>query len=359
MTSITRRSLIKSAGAAAIATPFINRVALGDEPLKVGFVYLGVIGDFGWTFAHEKARKDLVAAMGGKVVADYVENVNEDQSAIPVMRDLAKSGHKLIFTTSFGYMDQTLQVAGEFPDVKFEHCTGYKRAPNMATYNNRFYQGRAACGTIAGMISKTGVIGYLGSFKIPEVVMGVDSFALSAQAINPKIKVKLVMIDSWFDPAKEAAAAETLTNLGCDVVATHTDSPAALQVLEKKKLYGFGQGADMSKFAPHAQLTSILDIWGPYCIARAKAVLDGSWKSEDSWWGVKEGQVQLGPYNKGMPANVKAAADKIIKGWADGSYEVFTGPISDQSGKERLAKGARIEDKDLAVIDWYVKGVEG
>ncbi len=359
MTSIDRRSLIKAAGAAAVAMPFINRVALGDEPLKVGLVYLGPIGDYGWTWAHEKARKEMVAAMGGRVTADYVENVNEDQSAIPVIRDLAKSGHKLIFTTSFGYMDQTIQVAGEFPDVKFEHCTGYKHAPNVATYNNRFYQARAVMGAISGMMSKTGVIGYLGSFKVPEVVMGVDAYALSAQAMNPKIKVKLVMIDTWLDPAKEAAAAETLTNLGCDFVTTHTDSPAALQVLEKKKLYGFGQGADMSRFAPHACLTSILDIWSPYYISRAKAVLDGSWKSGDSWWGVKDGSVKIAPYNKSLADNVKAAGDKIMKGWADGSYDVFTGPMVDQSGKERLAKGVRMEDKDLAVIDWYVKGVEG
>jgi len=359
MTNLTRRSLIKSAGAAAVAMPFINRVALGDEVLKVGYIYLGPIGDFGWTWAHEKGRKEMVAALGGKVTADYVENVNEDQSAIPVIRDLAKSGHKLIFTTSFGYMDQTLAVASEFPDVKFEHCTGYKHAPNVATYNNRFHQARAVMGTIAGMQSKTGTIGYLGSFKVPEVVMGVNSFALAAQAVNPKIKVKLVMIDSWFDPAKESAAAETLANLGCDFITTHTDSPAALQVCEKKKIFGFGQGADMTRFAPHACLTSILDIWSPYYISRAKAVLDGSWKSGDSWWGVKDGSVKIAPYNKSLPENVQAAGEKIMKGWADGSYEVFTGPLVDQSGKERLAKGVRMEDKDLAVIDWYVKGVEG
>ncbi len=252
MTMFTRRGLIKSAGAAALAAPFINKTALGDTPLKVGYIYLGPVGDYGWTWAHEKGRKEMVKAMGGKVTADYVENVNEDQSAIPVIRDLAKSGHKLIFTTSFGYMDQTITVAKEFPDVKFEHCTGYKRAPNVATYNNRFHEGRAALGVIPGMMSKTGVIGYLGSFKVPEVVMGVDSYTLAAQSVNPNIKVKLVMINSWFDPAKESAAAETLANLGCDVITSHTESPATLQVCEKKKIYGFGQGADMSRFAPHA-----------------------------------------------------------------------------------------------------------
>ena len=359
MTMFNRRSLIKSAGAAALAAPFLNKIALGDEVLKVGYIFLGPVGDYGWTWAHEKGRKEMVAALGGKVSADYVENVNEDQSATPVIRDLAKAGHKLIFTTSFGYMDQTLAVAKEFPDVKFEHCTGFKRADNVATYNNRFHEARAVMGTIAGMMSKTGVIGYIGSFKVPEVVMGVNSFAMAAQAVNPKITVKLVMIDSWFDPAKESAAAETLANLGCDFITTHTDSPAALQVCEKKKIYGFGQGADMSRFAPHAHLTAILDIWGPYYTSRAKAVLDGSWKSADAWWGVKDGSVKLGPYNKVLTDDVKAAGDKIMKGWADRSYDVFTGPMVDQSGKERLGKGVRMEDKDLAVIDWYVKGVEG
>ena len=359
MTMFNRRGLIKSVGAAALAAPFINRTALGDEPLKVGFIYLGPVGDYGWTWAHEKGRKEMVAALGGKVSADYVENVNEDQSATPVIRDLAKSGHKLIFTTSFGYMDQTLAVAKEFPDVKFEHCTGFKRADNVATYNNRFHEARAVMGKISGMMSKTGTIGYLGSFKVPEVVMGVNSYAMAAQSANPAIKVKLMMIDSWFDPAKESAAAETLANLGCDFITTHTDSPAALQVCEKKKIFGFGQGADMSRFAPHACLTSILDIWGPYYTARAQAMLDGSWKSGDSWRGVKDGSVKIALFNKSVPDNVKAEGEKIMKGWTDGSYEVFTGPMVDQSGKERLTKGVRMEDKDLAVIDWYLKGVEG
>ena len=359
MSIVTRRHLIKSAGAAALAAPFISRGALAADALKVGFVFLGPVGDYGWTWAHDKGRKEMIAALGGKVTADYVENVNEDQSAIPVIRDLAKSGHKLIFTTSFGYMDQTLAVAKEFPDVKFEHCTGFKHADNVATYNNRFHEARAALGVIAGKLSKTGTIGYLGSFKVPEVVMGINAFTLGAQSVNPAIKVKLVMIDSWFDPAKESAAAETLANLGCDVITTHTDSPAALQVCEKKKIAGFGQGADMSRFAPHAHQTAILDLWGKYYTSRAKAVLEGTWKSGDTWWGVKDGAVALGPYNKSLPADVTAPADKVMKGWADGSYDVFTGPMVDQSGKERLAKGVKMEDKDLAVIDWYVKGVEG
>jgi basic membrane protein A and related proteins len=357
VTILTRRNFIKTA-AAASTLPLMGRAAFADEPLKVGYIYLGPVGDFGWTWAHEKGRKAMVDHFGGKVVADYVENVAEDQSATPVIKDLAAQGHKLIFTTSFGYMDQTLEVAKAYPDAKFEHCTGYKSAANVGTYNNRFHEGRAVQGTIAGMMSKTGVIGYLGSFKVPEVVMGVNSYILSAQAVNPKIKVKLIMIDSWFDPAKEAAAAETLANLGCDVIATHTDSPAALQVCEKKKLYGFGQGADMSRFAPHAHLTAIEDIWGPYYITRAQAMLDGKWTSDSAWWGIKEGAVVMAPYNKSVPANVVAAAEKIVSGYKDGTYDVFTGPIMDQTGKEMVAKGEKMPLDKLAVIDWYVKGIE-
>ena len=357
MLKVNRRHFLAT-GAATSTLPLFGRSAFADDPLKVGYIYLGPVGDFGWTWAHEKGRKAMVDHFKGRVVADYVENVNEDASATPVIKDLAAQGHKLIFTTSFGYMDQTLDVAKDYADVNFEHCTGYKKAKNVGVYNNRFHEGRAVLGTIAGMMSKTGVVGYLGSFKVPEVVLGVNAFALSAQAVNPNIKVKLVMIDSWFDPAKEAAAAETLANLGCDVITTHTDSPAALQVCEKKKLFGFGQGADMSRFAPHAHLTAIEDIWGPYYITRAQAALDGKWTSDDTWWGMKEGAVKMSPYNKAVPDNVRAAADKIVAGYMDGSYDVFTGPIADQSGAAKVEKGQAMPLDKLAVIDWYVKGVE-
>jgi basic membrane protein A and related proteins len=355
---LTRRTFLQTAAAGLSAAPMLSRGAFAAEPLKVGYIFLGPIGDYGWTWAHNKGRLAMEAALKGQVVSSYVENVKEDASAVPILKDLAQNGSKLIFTTSYGYMDQTIEVAKLFPDVKFEHCTGYKHADNVGTYNSRFHQGRAVEGTIAGLLSKSGTIGYLGSYKVPEVVLGVNSFTLAAQAINPNIKTKLVMIDSWFDPAKEAAAVQTLINLGCDVVAQHTDSPAGLQVCEKSKVWCFGQGADMSRFAPKTQATGIEDIWGPYYISRAKAMLDGSWKPDDAWWGFKEGTVVMSPYNKALPDNVKAAADKIIAGWKDGTYDVFTGSILDQDGKERVAKGQRMEDKDLAVIDWYVKGVQ-
>jgi len=357
MNGISRRTLIKTAGAAATLSA-LGRPALAAEKIKVGFVFLGPIGDYGWTWAHNQGRLMVEKELGDKVETVYVENVNEDASAIPVIRDLAQQGCKLIFTTSYGYMDQTIQVAKEFPDVKFEHCTGYKRADNVSTYNSKFHEGRACLGTIAGMMSKSSTLGYLGSYKVPEVVLGVNSFALSAQKQNPNAKVKLVLIDSWFDPPKEAAATETLINLGCDFVTTHTDSPAPLQILEQKGLYGFGQGADMSRFAPHAHLTAIEDYWGPYYVERAKAVLDGSWKSMDTWDGFKEGTVKLAPYNKEIPANVDTASDKVRSGYMDGSYNIFTGPIYDQEGKLRVKEGEVISDADLAVMDWFVKGVE-
>lgn len=357
MTKLSRRSLMQGAGAIATAS-LLGKPVFAQDKVKIGFVFLGPIGDYGWTWAHNKGREAVDAALGDKVETIYVENVAEDASAIPVMRDLAQQGCKLIFTTSFGYMDQTLEVAAEFPDVKWEHCTGFKRSDNVATYNSKFHEGRAVLGTIAGMMSKSGTLGYLGSFKIPEVVLGVNSFALSAQRKNPDAKVKVVMIDSWFDPPKEAAATETLINLGCDIVTTHTDSPAALQILEQKGLHGFGQGADMSSFAPNAHLTAIEDIWGPYYVERTQAILDGTWASHDSWQGMANGEVVISPYSAAVPADVAAEADAIQAGTIDGSFNIFTGPIFDQDGVERVAAGVVMTDAELAVMDWFVKGVE-
>lgn len=357
MANLNRRHFIAAAGAAAAALPLAGN-AIAQEKTKIGFIFLGPIGDYGWTWAHNKGREALEAELGGQVETIYVENVAEDASAIPVIRDLAQQGCKLIFTTSYGYMDQTIEVAKEFPDVKFEHCTGFKLADNVSVYNSRFHEGRAVLGTISGMMSKSGTLGYLGSYKVPEVVLGVNSFLLAAQKKNPDAKLKLVFIDSWFDPPKEAAATETLLNLGADIVTTHTDSPAALQILEQRGLYGFGQGADMSTFAPNAHLTAIEDIWGPHYIARAKALLDGSWKSENMWDGMVDGTVVISPYNKNVPADVAAEADKIQAGYKDGTFDIFTGPIYDQDGNLKVEEGKTMTLDELAVIDWFVKGVE-
>jgi basic membrane protein A and related proteins len=357
MPILTRRNFVKAAGAAA-TLPLIGTSAFAQDKLKVGFIFLGPIGDYGWTWAHNKGREAVESALGDKVETIYTENVPEDASAVPAIRDLANAGCKLIFTTSYGYMDQTIEVAKEFPDVKFEHCTGFKRADNVSTYNSKFHEGRAVLGTIAGMMSKNGTLGYLGSFKVPEVVLGVNSFLLAAQKKNPNATLKVVMIDSWFDPPKEAAATDTLINLGCDIVTTHTDSPAPLQILEQKGLYGFGQGADMSTFAPNAHLTAIEDIWGPYYTERTQAVLDGTWASTDTWDGFKEGTVVISPYSAKVPDDVKAEADKIIAGYKDGTFDIFTGPIYDQDGNLKVKDGETIAIGDLATMDWFVKGVE-
>jgi len=358
MANFNRRSFIATAGAAAAALPLVGGQAFAQEKIKVGFAFLGPIGDYGWTWAHNKGREAVEAALGDKVETIYVENVAEDASAIPVLRDLAQQGCKIIFGTTYGYMDQMVQVAAEFPDVKFEHCTGFKRADNLATYNSRFHEGRAVLGTIAGKMSKSGVMGYLGSYKVPEVVLGVNSFLLAAQKQNPAATLKLVFIDSWFDPPKEAAATETLLNLGCDIVTTHTDSPAALQILEQKGLFGFGQGADMSSFAPNAHLTAIEDIWGPYYIERVQAIIDGTWASADTWDGMTEGTVVISPYNKAIPADVVALADEVQAGYKAGTYDIFTGPIYDQDGNLKVEEGKVMTMAELAVIDWFVKGVE-
>ena len=357
MTTLSRRTLIKGAGAVAGAS-LMGAPAFAQDKVKIGFVFLGPIGDFGWTWAHNKGREAVEAALGDKIETIYVENVAEDASSIPVMRDLAQQGCQLIFTCSFGYMDQTMEVAAEFPAVKFEHCTGYKRSDNVATYNAKFHEGRAVLGTIAGIMSKTGTIGYLGSFKIPEVVLGVNAIALSAQQQNPAAVVKVVMIDSWFDPPKEAAATETLVNLGCDFVTTHTDSPAPLQILEQKGLFGFGQGADMSAFAPNAHLTAIEDIWGPYYIKRAQEVLDGTWTSTDTWSDMADGEVVISPYSAAVTPEAAAAADAVQAGTIAGTYNVFTGPIYDQDGNLKVAEGVVMTDAELATMDWYVMGVE-
>ena len=295
---------------------------------------------------------------GDKVKTTYVENVSEGPDAERVIRRLAKDGNDIIFTTSFGFMNPTLKVAKRFPKVKFEHATGYKTAPNMANYNARFYEGRAVCGTIAGHMSKTASAGYIASFPIPEVVMGINAFTLAAQKVNPDFKTKVLWVSSWYDPAKEADAAKALFDQGADIIAQHTDSPAALQAAEQRGLSAFGQGWDMSSFAPHAHLTAIQDNWAPYYIDRVQKVMDGKWKTSSTWWGMKEGVVKITPFNKRIPAKVQEAARAVEAGIIDNTGHPFTGPIFDQSGKQRVAAGQVVPDGELLSMKWYVKGVQ-
>jgi simple sugar transport system substrate-binding protein len=357
MTIITRRSLIQAAGAAAVL-PLVSGPAFAAEPLKVAFVYLGPVGDHGWTYAHEQGRLDAVKKFGDKIKTTIVANVSEGPDSERVIRRLAEDGNELIFTTSFGYMNPTLKVAKRFKKVKFEHATGYKRSKNVAIFNARFYEGRSVCGTIAGHMSKAGVAGYIASFPIPEVVMGINAFTLAARRVNPKFKTNVLWVSTWYDPAKEADAAKALLDQGADVIAQHTDSPAALQACEQRGLMAFGQAWDMSSFAPTAHLTSIVNRWGVHYINRIQAVLDDKWTSDDTWGGFKAGMLEMSPFNDRIPADVQAAAKATQAGIVDGSLPAFRGPFKDQGGKMRVESGAALGDGDLHKMDWYVEGVQ-
>jgi basic membrane protein A len=359
MTLITRRSLLKT-GAAATTLPFLGARAFAQaEPLKVGFVYLGPIGDFGWTYAHEQGRQQAIAEFGDKIATTIVENVAEGPDSERVIRNLADDGNQLIFTTSFGYMNPTIKVAKRFPDVKFEHATGYQTAENVAAYNARFYEGRAVCGAIAGHMSKTGVAGYIASFPIPEVVMGINAFTLAARKVNPEFRTNVVWVSTWYDPAKEADAAKALFDQGADVIAQHTDSPAALQAAEQRGLMAFGQAWNMSSFAPNAHLTAIENHWGVYYVDRIGKMLAGEWATANTWWGLKEGILQMSPFSAAVTEAATEAANETAAGIIDGSAPAFAGPIKDREGAERVAAGATLDDAGLWKMDWYVEGVQG
>ncbi len=350
------RTTLKMIIAAALVAGLAGAVQ-AEEKLKVGFIYVGPIGDHGWSYQHDQGRRAIEKALGDKVQTSYLEKVSEGADAERALERLARSGHKLIFATSFGYMDSVLKVAKRHPDVKFEHATGYKRAENVATYSARFYEGRYIIGKIAAKVSKKGMAGYIASFPIPEVVRGINSFMLGAQSINPQFKIKIVWVNSWYDPGKEADAAKVLIAQGADILVQHTDSAAPMQVAEEKGIHAFGQASDMIKFGPHAQLTAIIDNWAPYYIKRAKAVLTGTWKSEDTWGGLAAGMVKMAPYTN-MPEEVKKMAQETEEAIRSGKLHPFTGPIYDQDGKLRVKKGEVMSDKDLLGMNWYVKGID-
>lgn len=328
------------------------------DKTKVGFIYIGPPGDHGWTYAHDQARLQIDKELGDQVQTTFVEGVPEGPDAERTIAKLAQTGHKLIFTTSFGYMEPTLKVAKRFPEVKFEHATGYKRADNVATYSARFYEGRYVQGVIAGKVSKSGVIGYIASFPIPEVVRGINAFMLGAHTQNPNIKVKVVWVFSWYDPGKEADAAKVLMDQGADIITQHTDSTAALQAAADRGIHAFGQASDMIQFAPKTQLTAIIDAWGPYYVARTKALLDGSWKSQDTWDGMGAGMVVMAPFTN-MPSDVAALAQKTYDDLRTGKLHAFSGPINDQSGKQVVAAGAVADDGMLAGMNFYIEGIDG
>jgi basic membrane protein A len=347
---------IKIALGAALALGSVTAAA-AQEKLKVGFVYVGPVGDFGYSYQHDQGRQAMAKALGDKVETTYLENVPENDSERSI-EQLARTGHKLIFTTSFGFMEPTLKVAKKFPGVKFEHATGYKRADNVATYSAKFHEGRYIIGQIAGKMTKTNTVGYVASFPIPEVVAGINAFLLGAQSVNPGVKIKVVWANTWFDPGKEADAAKALLAQGADIISQHTDSAAPLQEAEKAGKLGFGQASDMSRFAPKAQLTAIVDDWSGYYIQRTKAALEGTWKPIDTWGGLDAKMVVMAPFAN-MPDDVKAMAEKTTADIASGKLNPFACPIMDQSGKAVDCKGgAALSDEQVLGMNWYVKGVD-
>jgi len=354
-----KRVFIRAAAATLAAAGLALGAANAQDATRVGFIYVGPIGDHGWTYRHDVARRAIEAEFGDAVETTYVESVAEGADAERVIRNLAQRGNDLIFTTSFGFMNPTAKVASQFPDVKFEHATGYKQADNLATYSARFYEGRAVIGTIAGHMTKSGIIGYIASFPIPEVVRGINAFTIAMRKVNPDAEVKVVWVNSWYDPGKEGDAAKALIDQGADILAQHTDSPAPLQVAEQRGVYAFGQASDMKAFAPKAQLTAIVDDWDPYYIERTRAVMEGTWKSHDVWYGLKEGMVQMAPYGDAVPQEVRDAADAVKNAIIDGSLHPFQGPIRNQAGEVVVAEGEVVSDKDLLGMNWYVEGVQG
>ena len=357
--TLSRRALLAAtiaAGAIAAAAP---AVAQAPAKTKVGFVYVGPIGDHGWSYQHHQGLLALKKEFGDRIETTHVENVPEGPDAERVIDQLASQGHKIIFTTSFGFMNPTLKVAAKYPDVKFEHISGFKRSDNLATANIRYYEGRYIAGVLAAKSSKSGTIGYIASFPIPEVVMGINAAYLGAKKVNPNVKFKVIWVNTWFDPGKEADAAKALIDQGADVVMQHTDSPAAVKVAAEKGIWAIGQSSDMAHFAPDNVITSIADNWSPYVVSRVKAVMDGSWKSGSTWQGMKEGAVTIPPINGKVPPDVRKMAEGVMADITAGKFNPFTGPIKKQDGSPWLADGAVAPDGDLLGMNFYIEGVEG
>ena len=350
------KKIILALATSAAVLGFAAAASAADKT-KICFIYVGSKTDGGYSEGHDRGRQELEKAMGDKIETAFLENVPEGPDAERAIERMARSGCALVFTTSFGFMDATIKVAQKFPDVKFEHATGFKSAANVGTYNARFYEGRYIQGVIAAKMSKKGVAGYIASFPIPEVVMGINAFMLGAQSVNPDFKIKVVWANTWADPGKEADAAKALADQGVDILTQHTDSTAPMQVAAERGIHAFGQASDMIAAGPNTQLTAIVDTWGAYYIKRTKAVLDGTWKSEQIWDGLKDGILTMAPYTN-MPDDVKKAAEDVEAKIRSGELHPFTGPVKKQDGSDWLAAGAVSDDGTLLGMNFYVAGVD-
>jgi basic membrane protein A len=375
MTPLNKRSWLRTAALTALAAAALTACGKKEtpppakatapaeapkpEPLKIAFAYVGPVGDGGWTFAHDNGRKAIEKEFGDKVVTTFVEKVPESADAERVIRDMAGQGNKLIFGTTFGYMEPMLKVAADNPNIRFEHATGYKTAANMRTYDSRTYEGAYMAGVIAGAMTKTNTLGVVASIPIPEVVRNINSFTMGAQSVNPKIKTKVVWVNEWFNPPKETEAATALINGGADVLMQNTDSSAVLQTAEKMGKRAFGWDSDMTAYGPKAHLGSAIINWAPYYIKATRDALEGTWQTGSVWWGHKEGAIDMVSIADDIPADIKKKVEGIKAGLKDGSFSIWKGPVVGQDGKEVLAKDAVADDKFLGGVNFYVKGVEG
>ncbi|MEY2808680.1 MAG: hypothetical protein RLZ66_191 [Pseudomonadota bacterium] len=356
--------MYKNLKAAGVAFSFLLSLSTNAQtpPLKVGFVYVAPLTETGWVRQHEEGRKAVEAALNTpgappKVQTTYVDNVAEGPDAERVIRDLARQGHRLIFTPSFGYMEPTLKVAAEFPEVKFESITGYKRSANVATANARYYEGRYLAGIAAGRMTQTKVAGYVAGFPIPEVLQGINAFTLGLRSVNPQAEVRVIWLNAWFDPPREREAAITLFNQNADVVAFHTGSNAVMVAAQERGKFAIGYHSDMRKVAPDAQLLTVTHQWGAYYSRRAREVLEGRWASGDVWGGVREGMVRVEGFGSKVP---KAVQDEVLqrqKELAAGQLQPFTGPISDNEGRQVVAPGKKLTDPEILTMNYLVQGV--
>jgi basic membrane protein A and related proteins len=354
------KTLTKIMAVSALSLGLAAPALAQDDPTQVGFIYVGSIGDLGWTYEHDRARLAVEEHFGDAVETSYVENVPEGADAERVLTQMALSGADLIFTTSFGYMDPTNAVAERFPNVRFEHATGYRRDhPNVSTYSARFYEGRAVMGHIAGHMTESNIVGYIASFPIPEVIRGINSAFIHAREVNPDVEFRIVWAYTWFDPAVEADAAQALIDQGADVIMQHTDSTAPMTVLAEAGAFGFGQASDMYQFAPTPRISAIIDDWAPYYIARTQAVMDGTWESTDTWDGIGPGMVGIGEMTDAIPEEVRASAQAMVEAIAAGDYHPFTGPLNRQDGSAWLAEGEVADDGTLLGMNFYVEGITG
>jgi len=360
--------MYKNLAATLVAACFFSPLSFGQStpvtppahsPVKAGFVYVSPITEAGWTKQHDEGRKAVEAALGDKVKTTFVADVPEGADAERVIRDLASQGHQIIFTPSFGYMEPTLKVAKEFPNVKFESVTGYKTAPNVATSNARYYEGRYLAGVAAGRMTKTNVAGYVAGFPIPEVLQGINAFTLGMRSVNPQATVKVVWLNAWFDPPREREAAMTLFNQDVDVVAFHTGSTAVMAAAQERGKMAVAYHSDMRKVGPDAQIIAVTHQWGDYYTRRVKAVLDGSWKSGSVWGGVKEGMIRVGDFGPKVPKKVQDEVLELQKAVGSGKLVPFAGPITDNEGREVLAKGLRLTDEQILNMNYLVQGVVG